>query len=79
MAIYTGYLRRDISFCGVRAQSRLLLDRLEGLSGGETGQVGRRRHVAAAIEITAAKEIQAQAIALRQGRAVLRRGHFLAN
>ena len=52
----------------------MLLDRLEGLSGGESGQVGRRRRVAAALEITAAKERQAQAIALRQGRAFLRRG-----
>ena len=77
MAINTGYLRRNFSFTAVRSQSRLLLDRLEGLIGNEAAIVGRRRQAAASMEHVAAKEREAQATSLRQARAVIRRGQFM--
>ena len=79
MALNTSYLRRSFSFCAVRSQSRLLLDRLEGLIGNEAAIVGRRRQAAAEAEHVASKERHAQATALRQGRVVIRRGHFMAD
>ena len=71
-SIYTGYLRRQFSFCAVQAQTRLLLDRLDLLTGGESGSTARRRQAADYIEFTAGREREAQRTAARQGRVVVR-------
>ena len=74
--MFTSYLRRDFSFCAVRAQSRLLLDRLELLDGEGVGDVARRRLAASAADRAADRVRQAQVTAMRQSRAVVRRGRI---
>ena len=70
-------LSREFSYVGVRAQARLLLDRLELLGGEGVGEVARRRRGAAAAERVAADERAAQATAIRCNRAVVQRGRFM--
>ena len=59
----------------VQAQSRLLLDRLEGLGGG-TGEAAMRRKHTAFLEARWERERQAQTIAARQGWRIRRTGDF---
>ena len=54
-------------------QSKLLLDRLQLLGDGAT-EAERRRGWAEEVERIAARERQAQAVCLRQGRALMRHG-----
>ena len=77
LAMFTSSLRRAFSYTGVKAQSRLLLDRLDLLSGEGPGQVVRRKCAAEAEERAAANERMAQVTALRESRAVVRRGMFM--
>ena len=58
-----------------QSQSRLLLDRLEGLGGG-TGEAARRRQNTAGLQAKWEKERQAQTIAARQGWRIRRTGDF---
>ena len=60
----------------MRAQSRLLLDRLELLDGEGVGDVARRRLAASAADRAADRVRQAQVTAMRQSRAVIRRGRI---
>ena len=46
-SILAGSLRRQFSFTGVRSQQRLLLDRLDLLSGVGAGEDARRNRIAA--------------------------------
>ena len=66
LALYTGALRREFSFTGVRAQSRLLLDRLELLDGESASQTSRRCRAAQAEERRVANERMAQFTAARE-------------
>ena len=80
LAIYTGQLRREFSFCAVRSQSRLLLDRLELLDGEGGSVLAKRRQVAQMLEIKSNQERQAHLTAVRQGRAsIVRKGRFLTD
>ena len=77
LADFVSSLRRQFSFVGVRAQSRLLLDRLDLLMGMGAGDVARRNRFAAAAEKAASDERAAQAISLRERREIVRRGRFM--
>ena len=77
LAEFVGSLRRHFSFTGVRAQSRMLLDRLDLLAGTGAGEEARRNRAAAAEERAAANERAAQTIALRERREIVRRGRFM--
>ena len=68
--------RQQLSRVCVQAQSRLLLDRLEGLGGG-AGEAAKRRSWAGYIDREVEREHQAQLIAARQGTRVYRAGDFL--
>jgi hypothetical protein len=58
-------------------QSRLLLDRLDLMSGTGVGETARRGRAAAAVERAAANERAAQRVSLRERREVVRRGRFM--
>ena len=77
LAEFVGSLRRQFSFTGVRAQSRLLLDRLDVLAGAGVGEDARRNGAAAAVERGARNEREAQALAIRESREIVRRGRFM--
>ena len=72
-AALVGHIRRQLSFTAVQQQSKLLLDRLQLLGDGAT-EAERRRSWAEEVERRAARERQAQAVCLRQGRALIRHG-----
>ena len=75
-AIFILQQRQQLSRVCAKAQSRLLLDRLEGLGGG-AGEAALRRSRALYIDRELEREHQAQLIAQRQGRSVYRAGDFL--
>ena len=77
LAEFVSSLRREFSCTGVRAQSRLLLDRLDLLAGEGAGEGARRRRAAAAAEGAAAAERSAQRVAMLESREVVRRGRFM--
>ena len=66
LAVLTGQVRRVLSLEVTRAQSRLLLDRVEVLGSGVEG-AGKRR---------LRREQRAHQLGMMQGRAVLRRGEY---
>ena len=72
------YVRRSLSVTVVREQSRFLLSRLRLLGEG-TAEAARRRERAERLEAAAGRERQAQAVAVRQGRNILRHGFGLLN
>ena len=72
-AALVGQIRRQLAFKAVQQQSKLLLDRLQLLGDGAT-EAERRRGWAEEVERIAARERQAQAVCLRQGRALMRHG-----
>ena len=77
LAITTSFLRRTLSMAGVRAQSKLLLSRLEviGPVAGANAAVGRRSY-ALNLERRMANQRRADQLNRMQGKALLRRGHF---
>ena len=75
LASYISHSRQQLSRICVQAQSRLVLDRLEGLGGG-TGEAARRRGRTSWLERKWEKERQAQLIAARQGWRIRRTGDF---
>ena len=75
LASYISHNRQQLSLICVQSQSRLVLDRLEGLGGG-TGEAARRRGRTAWRERKWEKERQAQLIAARQGWRIRRTGDF---
>ena len=75
LASYVSQNRQQLSRICVQSQSRLLLDRLEGLGGG-TGEAARRRQNTAWLQAKWEKERQAQNIAAKQGWRILRTGDF---
>ena len=75
LASYISQNRQQLSRVCVQSQSRLLLDRLEGLGGG-TGQAASRRKRTVWLERKWEKERQAQIIAARQGWRIRRTGDF---
>ena len=77
LAQHVGYVRRRLSFLAVQQQAQLLLSRL-GLLGDGVGEAASRRDWAVQLEKSAARERRAQAVCLRQGRPILRRGFSTA-
>ena len=75
LASYVSYSRQQLSRICVQAQSRLVLDRLEGLGGG-TGEAARRRGRTSWLERKWEQERQAQLIAAKQGWRIRRTGDF---
>ena len=73
LAQHVVYVRWQLSFLAVQQQAQLLLSRL-GLLGYGVGEAASRRDWAVQLEKSAARERRAQAVCLRQGRPVLRRG-----
>ena len=76
IAITMAFLRRTISVCGVRGQASTLLGRLEVLGPGAAA-AARRRGFALHLERRWGGQRRAEALSVAQGRAILRRGHFL--
>lgn len=76
LAGLVGYIRRRLSITAVRAQARLLLDRLQLLGDGATAAAARRDWAVRA-EAAAVRERRAQYVCLRQGTSVMRRGFGL--
>ena len=76
VAIFKGQIRRTLSLEAVRAQARLLLDRLRGLGAGAE-VAARRRRWAEAEERRPFRERKAHQLCLRQGRGVRARGQYL--
>ena len=66
-------VRRQLSFCSVQQQARLLLDRLCQLGDGAT-EAARRRDWAVQLEVAATRRRQAQEVSRRQGRQIVRHG-----
>ena len=64
-ASLVAYVRRTLSVTAVREQARFLLDRLQ-LLGDDAAEADWRRARAEELEVAAARERQAQAIAFRQ-------------
>ena len=75
-ASYVSQLRQQLSRVCVQAQSRLLLDRLEGLGEGMV-EAAKRRSRALWTDREMERESRAQAVAARQGRSIYRAGDFL--
>ena len=75
LASYVSQNRQQLSRICVQSQSRLLLDRLEGLGGG-TGEAAKRRKGTAWLEAQWEKERQAQIIAAKQGWRIRQTGDF---
>ena len=71
-------LRRTLSVVGVRAQSRLLLGRLEVIGPRAAAAAGRPNY-ALNLERIWANQRRADALSRLQGKALLRRGHFKTN
>ena len=76
VAINTGFLRRTLSVCGVRGQAFTLLGRLEVLGPGAAA-AARRRGYTLHLERQWANQRRAEALSVAQGRAIVRRGHFM--
>ena len=66
-------VRRRLSITAVKQQAKLLLDRLQLLGDGAAAAAARRQR-AVQLEQAAVREKRAQAVYLRQGVAVMRRG-----
>ena len=66
-------VRRQLSFCAVQQQARLLLDRLCQIGDGAT-EAARRRDWAVQLERAAARRRQAQEVSRRQSRNIVRHG-----
>ena len=77
LAEFVSSLRREFSCTGVRAQSRLLLDRLDVIAGEGAGEGARRRRAVAAADGAASAERSAQRVAMQERREVVRRGRFM--
>ena len=77
LAITTSFLRRTLSLAGVRAQSKLLLSRLEviGPVAGANAAAGRRSN-ALNLERRMANQRRADQLSRMKGKALLRRGQF---
>ena len=75
LASYVSHNRQQLSRICVQSQSRLVLDRLEGLGGG-TREAARRRGQTAWLEKKWEQERQAQMLAARQGWRIRRTGDF---
>ena len=81
LAITTFLLRVILSVAGVRAQAKLLLNRLEASPRGDrpsgwiTAAAGRRSF-AINLERRMANQRRADQLSKLQGKAILRRGHF---
>ena len=73
LAALVSYVRRQLSITAVIEQAKMLLERLQLLGEG-SADAARRRERAAAAEVKASRERQAQLVCLRQGRAVMRHG-----
>ena len=73
LASLVGYVRRRLSITAVKQQAKLLLDRLQLLGDGAAAAAARRQR-AVQLEQAAVRERMAQAVYLRQGVAVMRRG-----
>ena len=73
LASLVGYVRRRLSITAVKQQAKLLLDRLQLLGDGAAAAAARRQR-AVQLEQAAVREKRAQAVYLRQGVAVMRRG-----
>ena len=67
------YVRRALSLTAVKQQARLLLDRLRLLGDGAV-EAGKRRQRAEQLEAVSSRERNAQALAHRQGRSLMRHG-----
>ena len=75
IALATSFLRRTLSISAVKGQAFSLLGRLEGLGPGAAG-AARRRSFANMMELRWRNLRQAQALSVRQGRDILRRGQL---
>ena len=75
LASYVSNNRQQLSRSSVQSQSRLVLDRLEGLGGGATEAARRRGHTAW-LEKKWEQERQAQLVAARPGWRIRRTGDF---
>ena len=75
LASYISQNRQQLSRICVQAQSRLVLDRLEGLGRG-TGEAARRRGHVSWLGRKWEKERQAQLLATKQGWRIRRTGDF---
>ena len=75
LASYVSHNRQQLSQICVQSQSRLILDRLEGLGAGSR-EAARRRGRTSWLEKKWEKERQAQLIAARQGWRIRRTGDF---
>ena len=75
LASFTCPNRQQLSGICVQEQSRLLLDKPEGL-GGVTGETARRRKQTAFLEDKWEREQEAQIIAARQGWRICQNGDF---
>ena len=71
-----GSLRRQVSLMAVRANARLILSRMESFVGPGSAEAARRRQLTLSLERQEARERQAHALSLSQGRNILRRGFF---
>ena len=76
MGVIVGQVRRLLSVTAVRAQAECLLSRVRGVGGG-TEAARRRRQHAGYQEVRWARERGALEVGRRQGRLVVRSGHFL--
>ena len=75
LSLLTGQIRRTLSLEVARAQSRLLLDRLEVLGSGGV-EAARRRSWEAMEGRMMARESRAHMLGMQSGRAVYRRGEI---
>ena len=75
IALTTSFLRRTLSVCGVRAQAKLMLGRLDVIGPGAAAAAGRRNYALNQERIWG-NQRRADALSRLQGRAILRRGHF---
>ena len=69
-------LRRQISLMAVRANARMIISRMESFVGQGAAEAARRRQQTLSLERQEARERQAHALSLSQGRNILRRGFF---
>ena len=75
IALTTSFLRKSLSVCGVRGQARVLLGRLDVIGPGAAAAAGRR-NFALQLERRWSLQRRADALSARQGKNILRRGHF---
>ena len=72
-SIAVSFIRRTLSLAAIRAQSHSLLGRMEGLGRGVTAAMGRRKE-ALELERVWLRERKANALSLKNGFNILRRG-----